>query len=145
MTKVEVKKIDTNTVEIKGVRYTKEDSFKWLDVSDVLGKGFEVEIEVHDKNKSWDELGLKYGDKRLLTAEQVSKLANSKHAKVLKMDGSSSEDDFFIDQPYKLNKKKGLVAYFYAYSGGLDLGAYGGSVYADLGRGVRFVRKVKKS
>ena len=38
MTKVEVKQIDTNTLEIKGERYVKEDSNNWLDVSDVLGE-----------------------------------------------------------------------------------------------------------
>ena len=69
---------------------------EWLDVPELK---ISVEIEVHDKNKSFDSLGLKDREKELLTAEQCIWLANSKYAKKLKMDGSSSEDDFFIQQP----------------------------------------------
>lgn len=139
---MKAKKISENTIEVDGIRYVKENSKRWLDVSDVLGKGYEVEIEVHDKNKSWDDLDLKYGDERLLNIEQVIKLANSKHAKILKMDGISSKDDFFIDQPFEFNKKKGKVARFYAVSDGLDLIAGGNSVGSYSYLGVRFVRKI---
>jgi len=139
---MKAKKISENTIEVDGVLYDKRDSKGWLDVSDVLGEGYEVEIEVHDKNKSWDDLGLKYGDERLLNSEQVTKLANSKHAKILKMDGSSSEDDFFIDQPFEFNKEKGYVAWFYAYSDYVILGACRNSDGSNSNLGVRFVRKV---
>ncbi len=90
------------------------DLSKWLDIPEL--KIF-VEIEVHDKNKSWDELGLSKREKELLTVEQCIWLANSKYAKKLKMDGSSSSDDFFIQQPFNLSRKNGYVAGFYAGSG----------------------------
>ena len=31
---------------------------------------------------------------------------NKKYSEILKMDGSSTHDDFFIEQPFELNKKK---------------------------------------
>ena len=90
---MKVKKVNKNTIEVEGIRYVKEDSKGWLDIPELK---ISVEIEVHDKNKSWDDLGLTYEDERLLTIEQCIFLANSKYAKQLKMDGNSSEDDFFI-------------------------------------------------
>ncbi len=139
---MKTKKISENTIEVDGIRYIKEDSKDWLDVSDVLGEGYEVEIKVHDKNKSWNDLGLEYEDERLLDIDQVRELSNSKHAKILKMDVSSSEDDFFIDQPFEFNRKKGLVARFIADSYGLDLDTVRNSDYSVSYLGVRFVRKV---
>ncbi len=110
----------------------------WLDIPELK---ISVEIEVHDKNKSWDKLNLSKREKELLTVDQCIWLANSKYAKTLKMDGSSSEDDFFIQQPFNLNKKKGYVAGFDADSGYACLNCYWDSSvsYSDLG--VRFVRK----
>ena len=116
---------------------------KWSNVSYVLGKGYEVEIEVHDKNKSWKDLGLKNKEYKLLTYDQCVKLANSKYAKQLKMDGSSSNDNFFIQQPFNISRKNGYVARFYAGSdyAGLNCGGNSDYSYSDLG--VRFVRKIK--
>ena len=110
----------------------------WLDIPELK---ISVEIKVHDKNKSWGELKLSEREKELLTAEQCIWLANSKYAKTLKMDGSSSEDDFFIQQPFDLSRKNGYVAGFVAYSDCAYLGCVGYSVvsYSDLG--VRFARK----
>jgi hypothetical protein len=57
------------------------------------------------------------------------------------MDGSSTKDDFFIEQPLELNKKNGFVARFCMNSGyailncGYDSGNSGSSL------GVRWVRK----
>ena len=108
-----VKKISENIIEVDKIRYIKEESKDWLDIPEL---NISVEIEVHDKGKSWNKLGLKDREKELLTTEQCIWLANSKYAKELKMDGSSSNDDFFIQQPFKLNKEKGYVAGFYADS-----------------------------
>ncbi len=110
----------------------------WLDIPELK---ISVEIEVHDKNKSWDELNLSEREKELLTAEQCIWLANSKYAKTLKMDGSSSKDDFFIQQPFNLSRKNGYVAGFCAGSDYADLDCYGGSGDSDSDLGVRFVRK----
>jgi len=111
---------------------------RWLDIPEL---GISVEINVHDKNKSWDELGLKDREKELLNVEQVIFLANSKYAKQLKMDGSSSNDDFFIQQPFDLSRKNGRVAGFYSDSdcAGWDCSVYSGNSYSYLG--VRFCRK----
>ena len=139
--KQKIKKISEDVVEIDGKRFVKEDSKGWLDIPELK---ISVEIEVHDKDKSWDELNLKDREEELLTAEQCIWLANSKYAKELKMDGSSSLDDFFIQQPFNLNRKNGKVARFivdsdYAY---LDCNRYSVNSYSSLG--VRFVRKIKK-
>lgn len=138
---MKAKKITENIVEIDGERFVKEDSKGWLDIPEL---GISVEIEVNDKNKSWDNLKLSEREKELLTAEQCIWLANSKYAKQLKMDGSSSKDDFFIQQPFNLSRKNDYVAGFYVGSdcAGLDCGRYSGN--SDSSLGVRFVRKIKK-
>jgi len=117
---------------------------EWLDVSDVL-PNCEVELIVHDKNKSYDTLGLKDKEDQLLTVEQCIALANSKYASQLKMDGTSSSDDFFIKQPFNVNRAKGLVAGFFSgrYWSYFFSGRYSYVAY-DF-RGVRFVRKKKSS
>ena len=135
------KVISENIVEYNGERYVKEDSRGWLDVPEL---GISVEIEVHDKNKSWDKLSLKDREKELLTAEQSIWLANSKYAKQLKMDGSSSEDDFFIQQPFNLNRKKGYVAWFVVDSSCAVLYSFRYSGDSGSTLGVRFSRKILK-
>ncbi len=110
----------------------------WLDIPELK---ISVEIEVHDKDKSWDELKLSEREKELLTAEQCIWLANSKYAKILKMDGSSSEDDFFIQQPFNLSRKNGYVAGFYTYSDCANLYCDWVSGNSDSYLGVRFARK----
>src|SRR3990167_10144459 len=99
-----------------------ENQNSWLDIPEL---GISVEIKVHDKGKSWKNC-IKEGifkEEDLLTVEQVIFLVNhEEYSKILKMDGSSSSDDFFIQQIFKLNKEKGLVARFVAYSGRAGLG-----------------------
>jgi hypothetical protein len=133
-----IKKIDEKTIEINGERFVKQNSEGWLDIPEL---NISVEINVHDKNKSWDELNLKDREKELLTVEQCIFLANSKYAKELKMDGSSS-DDFFIQQPFNLNRKNGYVARFYADSGYAYLGWDWYSFDSNSTLGVRFVRQI---
>lgn len=139
---MKVKKITENIVEVDGERFIREDSRGWLDIPEL---GISVEIEVHDKNKSWNKLGLKDREKELLTYDQCVYLANHKqYSKVLKMDGSSSKDDFFIQQPFNLNRKNGRVARFVAGSGFAGLYCVGNSVVSDSTLGVRFARPLKK-
>ena len=136
-----VKKISENIVEIDGERFVKEDSKGWLDIPEL---GISVKIEVHNKNKSWDKSELSKREDELLTYDQCVFLANSKYAKELKMDGSSSNDDFFIKQPFDLNRKNGRVARFGAGSDccNLDCGRDSDYSYSDLG--VRFCKKISK-
>lgn len=136
-----VKKISENIIEFEGKKYIKEDSKGWLDIPEL---NISVEIEVHDKNKSWDKLGLKDREKELLTIEQCIFLANSKYSKTLKMDGSSTDDDFFIQQPFNLNRRNNYIARFYSGPGGSDFGLNGVADGSDGALGVRFVRPLKK-
>ena len=138
MTKNKVKKISENIIELNGERYIKEDYKGWLDIPELK---ISVEIEVHDKDKSWDGLNLKDREKELLTAEQCIWLANSKYAKTLKMDGSSTKDDFFIQQPFDLSRKNGYVARFCTNSDYAGLGCCMYSGYSGSTLGVRFVRQ----
>lgn len=138
---MQTKKISENVVEIDGERYVKEDSKRWLDIPEL---GISVEIEVHDKNKSWDKLNLSKREDELLTYDQCVKIANiPKYAKILKMDGSSTDDDFFIKQPFDLNRKNGYVAWFCADSDCVDLGSGRNSDDSVSDLGVRFVKKIK--
>ena len=139
---MKTKKISNNIVEVDGVRYIKEDSTGWLDIPELK---ISIEIEVHDKNKSFKKLGLKDRENELLTHEEVIWLANSKYAKQLKMDGSSTEDDFFIKQPFPQNEKNGYVARFCAYSGCAGVYCGEGSSDSYSGLGVRFVRRTNSS
>lgn len=122
-----------------------EDNSKWLKIPELK---IEIEIEVHDKGKSWDDLELSKREDDLPTAEMclfLMKPENLKYAKILKMDGSSSEDDFYIKQYSEVSKKSGYVAYFYADSGGSILHSREGSGGRYSGRGVRFVRKISNT
>ena len=141
MAKSKTKKISDNVIEFEGERYIKQNSTGWLDIPELK---ISVEIEVHDKNKSYDNLGLKDREDELLTHEEVVWLANSKYAKQLKMDGSSSKDDFFFKQPFDLSRKNGYVAWFYTDSGFAYLycGRYSSGSGSNLG--VRFVRRKSK-
>ncbi len=138
---MKTKRITSNIVEVDGQRYIKEDSKGWLDIPEL---NISVEIEVHDKDKSWKKLGLSEREEELLTSEQCIWLANSKYAKTLKMDGSSKKDDFFIKQPFKLSRDNGYVAGFCACSDCADLYCFMDSSGSDSNLGVRFVRKILK-
>ncbi len=141
MVNKKLKKISENIVEDEdGKRYVAEDPKGWLDVPELK---ISVEIEVHDKNRSWDKLGLSEKEDELLTYEEIIWLANSKYAKQLKMDGSSTRDDFFFKQPFDLNRKNGYVAGFYANSGCAYLDGGRDSSDSDSYLGVRFVRRTK--
>ncbi len=138
---MKVKKITDNIIEVDGERFVKEDSKGWLDIPEL---DISVEIEIHNKNKSWDELNLGEREKELLTYDQCVFLANNpKYAKTLKMDGSSSDDDFFIQQPFDLNRKNGGVARFYVDSGDANLYCRYDSGFSYSTLGVRYCRKIK--
>ena len=137
-----IKKISENIIEFEGERFVKEDSKGWLDIPELE---ISVETNVHDKDKSWDNLKLSKREKELLTVEQCIWLANSKYAKDLKMDGSSSKDDFFIQQPFDMNRKDGYVAGFGADSDGCDLYCGRVSDGSCSVLGVRFCKKISKA
>ena len=114
---------------------------EWLYIKELA---IDVEVKVHDKNKSWKELKLSRREDELLTIEECIILANNKkYSKILKIDGSSSEDDFFIQQPFDLNRNKGYVARFDADSGRVVLFCGRGPQSSNPALGVRFKRKHK--
>jgi len=126
---------------------------KLLDVPEL---GLEIEIEVTHKGKSYDKImaipevqeKMKNGW-RLLYAirpedyvNEVGFLENNPtYSKVLKMDGSSTKDDFFISQMFKRNKANGYVAGFFANSDFSVLNSDGDSDDSNSYLGVRFARK----
>jgi hypothetical protein len=117
---------------------TKENN--WLYIPEI---NKDVEVSVHDKDKSFDDLKVIYGEfeDKLLTKEEVLTIQKLPEvSKILKMDCSSSNDDFYIKQYNEECRERGLVAVFYADSGGsgLDCGRY--SVYRVSYCGVRFCR-----
>ena len=142
MVKNKMKEISENIIEYNGKRYVAEDSSGWLDIPELK---ISVEIDVHDKDKSYDDLNLKDREEELLTHEEVIWLANSKYAKQLKMDGSSSKDDFFFKQPFDLSRKNGYVARFFAGSDFAYLYCVRNSSVCFSYLGVRFVRRTKES
>lgn len=103
----------------------------------------EVQTKVTQKNVGFDNL-VTPKDWRLMTYIEAVELANSDFAKVLKMDGSSLVDDFFIQQPFNLNKKNGYVAGFSADSDGAVLNCFRNPQYSNSDLGVRFVRDIKQ-
>lgn len=133
----QIEETERKLVELK--KKQEDNKSEWLYIPEL---NIEVEIEVHDKGKSWDELGLSKREKELLTIERCKFLANNpQYAKILKMDGSRSNDDFFIQQPFNLNRKNGYVARFVAGSVRADLYCYWDPVDSCSSLGVRFVRK----
>ena len=94
------------------------------------------------KNKSFNKLDLKDREEELLTIQECIFLANSKYAKQLKMDGSSTTDDFFIQQPFDLNRKNGYVAGFYSLSNGSGFYCGENSDDSNSDLGCRFKKKL---
>jgi hypothetical protein len=107
-----------------------------------LDYDIEVEKEVTQKGTKFEDLVIPKGW-RLLNYDEVIKLANSKYAKELKMDGNSDKDDFFIEQPFDFNKKNNYVAWFWADSNWVSLICGTFHTNSNSSLGVRFCREVK--
>lgn len=113
----------------------------WLYIPEI---NKDVEVLVHDKNNSYNDLKGIYGDfeDKLLTKEEVLTIQKLPEvSKILKMDCSSLNDDFYIKQYNEECRKKGLVAYFYANSVWSDLGCDRESYWRSSSCGVRFCRE----
>ena len=113
----------------------------WVAIPD---SEYEVTVEVLHKDKTYAECEhLKPEGCDFLDLELIGKIV--KHPKVmktLKMDSSSTQDDFFFKQPFPQNGK--CVAGFVAFSGRANLGCGRDPRYSDASLGVRWKRKVKK-
>jgi hypothetical protein len=117
-----------NTIKIKGKEIE-------------LPYDLEVEIEVTQKGAKLKDIKIPKGWS-LLNCDEVVKLANSKYAKQLKMDGSFYDEDFFIERLSEFHMKKGRIAWFGSGSRRVDLD-WDPALSGD-GLGIRFCRRIKK-
>ena len=113
---------------------------EWMGIP---GTDYEVTKNVLYKGKSYDEIiKLKKPEEDLLTLKQIGIICeNPDLIKELKMDSSSTNDDFFFKQPFPQNEENGRVARFWANWDCADFDWVGGSSDSDSDLGVRFVRK----
>jgi hypothetical protein len=128
--------------QLKG-ELAKNNESEWISIP---GTDYEVTKEVLYKGKSYDEImQLKKPDEELLNLKMIGIICEHPELlKELKMDSSSTKDNFFFKQPFPQNEKKGYIARFYAGSYYANLGCdwYADDSYSYLG--VRFVRKISK-
>lgn len=137
--------ITKKKAEIEALEKQLEES----DVSDwieIPNTDYEVTKEVLHKDKTFSEImQLKKPEEELLTLKLIGIICEHPELlKILKMDSSSTKDDFFFKQPFPQNEKKGYVARFYADSVCANLDCYVDSDYSNSCLGVRFVRKISK-
>jgi len=107
----------------------------------VIDKVLSIEVETvtHDKGKKLSDIIIPSGWRLLRFDEFVSLL----NRKIIDID--SLDDDFFIEQPFKENKNKGLVAIVIRnWSSELNLCLDGEPSYAIPFLGVRFCKDLKK-
>ena len=126
--------------EKKFLEDNKSNESEWIKIPNT---DYEVTKDVLHKGKSYDEImELKKPEEELLTLKIMGIICEDPSLlKVLKMDSSSTKDDFFFKQPFPQNEKKGYVARFYAYSDYANLVCFEDSSYSDSYLGVRFLRK----
>ena len=132
------KKINSFKIELEN----ESNKSEWIKIP---GTTYEVTKNVLHKGKSYNEImKLKKPEEELLTLKIIGIICEHPDLiKELKMDSSSTKDDFFFKQPFPQNEKKDYVARFYAGSdcANLDCGEDSSYSYSDLG--VRFVRRTK--
>ena len=130
------KKINSLNIKLNN----ESEKSEWIGIP---GTDYEVTKNVLHKGKSYDEImQLKKPEEELLTLKMIGIICeNPNLLKELKMDSSSTNDDFFFKQPFPQNKEKSYVAWFYAGSvyAYLVCCRYSDYSYSDLG--VRFARK----
>jgi hypothetical protein len=110
--KKEISEDEKKLSEKKSQLYEAENKNQLIEVS---GTDYVVEKDVHHKNKSYNELKEEFGEhflnEHLITLYLFEKISENKELlKTLKMDGSSSHDDFFIKQPLVNLAELGKVA-----------------------------------
>ena len=129
-------KINSLTIELNN----ESEKAEWIPIPET---DYEVTKNVLHKGKSYDEIiKLKKPEEDLLTLKQIGIICeNPDLIKELKMDSSSTNDDFFFKQPFPQNEENGRVAGFCGGWGCACLGCGGGSSSSGSDLGVRFVRK----
>ncbi len=134
--------LDKKISDLKIKQNDESSNAEWVKIP---GTNLEVTKDVLHKGKSYNEIiKLKKQEEELLSLKMIGIICEHQELlKQLKMDSSSTNDDFFFKQPFPQNKENDRVAGFYADSdgAGLDCG-YGSSSSGSI-LGVRFVRKTK--
>ena len=102
--------------------------------------GWEYEIETHDLGSPLEDIKIPKGW-QLWTFENCIEFHNNLN---LRKELNLEDCWFFIEQLFRFNKKKGLVAGFGAGSGRALLYCDGWPGFSYSGLGVRFCRKLKK-
>lgn len=140
-------KIEKKEKEIEVLKQELENESNKSEWVKIPTTDYEVTINVLHKGKSYNEImKLKKSNEELLTLKLIGIIVEHPALiKMLKMDSSSTNDDFFFKQPFPQNEKRDRVARFYAGSDCAYLFCVGGSSYSGSGLGVRFVRKISKS
>ncbi len=133
------KKINSFKIELEN----ESQKTDWIKIP---GTNFEVTKKVLHKGKTYNEIiKLKKSDEELLTLKLIGIICEHPNLlQELKMDSSSTNDDFFFKQPFPQNVKKDLVAGFVACSDYAVLYCGVDSSVSDSDLGVRFVRKILK-
>ncbi len=130
------KKLNSLRIELNNESNNQE----WISIPET---DYEVTKEVLHKGKTYKEImQLKKPEEELLTLKMIGIICEHPELmKQLKMDSSSTNDDFFFKQPFPQNEKNNYVAGFYAgsYCSYLNCDWDSGNSYSYLG--VRFVRK----
>lgn len=142
----EIKETEEKLRNLKQKLAETENPTEWIQVP---GTDYEVTKEVLHKGKSYDKLKAEFGEdylnENLLTLKQIGEICEHPELlKELKMDSSSTKDDFFFKQPFPQNTQRGYVARFVAYSGDAYLDCRTYSDYSVSSLGVRFARKILK-
>ena len=132
------KKINSFKVELEN----ESNKSEWIKIPET---NYEITKNVLYKGKSYDEIiKLKKPEEELLTLKIIGIICEHPDLiKELKMDSSSTKDDFFFKQPFPQNEKNGYVARFFAYSDCAGLGCGMVSSFSGSVLGVRFVRRTK--
>ena len=114
---------------------------EWIKIPET---NYEITKDVIHKGKSYNEImELKKPEEELVTLKIIGIISeNPQLLKKLKMDSSSTNDDFFFKQPFPQNEKRDYVARFCANSVCAGLGCGGSSSGSVSYLGVRFVRRV---
>jgi hypothetical protein len=136
-------KLDKEISSLKIELNNESKNSEWIAIPET---DLEVTKEVLHKGKSYNEImQLKKPDEELLTLRHIGIICEYPELlKTLKMDASSTNDDFFFKQPFPKNKANNYVARFYSSSYWSGLGFRDGADYSYRTLGVRFVRKKGK-
>lgn len=134
--------LDKKISDLKIKQNDESSNAEWIKIPET---NLEVTKDVLHKGKSYNEIiKLKKTEEDLLSLKTIGIICEHPELlKQLKMDSSSTNDDFFFKQPFPQNKENNRFAGFYADSDCAYLSCGFRSSDSDSDLGVRFVRRTK--